>query len=567
MKGFPYCLLLALLLLAGCTGPSEPAHSLPSAALPFTRSNEDAGLRFTHADGSSGRKYFAEVMGPGCALVDLTGDDRPDIYLVNGATLPGAPPEKLTDAFYRNNGDGTFTDATSTSGLNDPRYGMGVCAGDYDGDGRLDLYVTNVGRNTLYRNRGDGTFEDVTTRAGVGAGGFSTGAAFADYDGDGDLDLYVARYVTWSPESDRPCTAADGARMVRVYCRPSVYPPAQGILYRNNGNGSFTDVTSRAGLGLPGRSLGVLWSDVDEDGDPDLFVANDMGSNFLFINQGNGRFTEEGLSRGVAVGEGGRAQASMGVVSFDYDGDGHLDLGCTNFSGEYLALYRNLGDGSFEDVSGESGLVGLTAPYVGFGVLAPDLDLDGHPDLFVANGHVTEAAEQFYPGVKFAQPKLLLQNAAGHFSNRSAGTALSTPRVGRGAAFGDWDGDGDLDILVANWKDQPDLLRNTYPNNARALRLKLVGKRNHFGIGSWIELRTRNVRQVREVCSGGSYLSQSELIQTFGTGPNSAPSEVRVRWPGGEWESWQGIQGGNLHVLREGSGSRVKSNGPGGGNR
>ncbi|MGV3725043.1 MAG: CRTAC1 family protein [Actinomycetota bacterium] len=494
--------------------------------------------------------------------MDLTGDDRPDIYLVNGAALPGAADQKAADAFYRNNGDGVFSDATAASRLNDPRYGMGVSAGDYDGDARTDLYITNVGRNTLYRNQGDGTFSDVTEEAGVGGGGFSTGSAFADYDDDGDLDLYVARYVVWSPETDRPCTAQDGRREVPVYCRPSVYPAAQGLLYRNNGNGTFTEVTHRAGLALPGRGLGVLWSDVDEDGDPDLFVANDMGPNFLFINQGDGRFTEEGLSRGVAVGEGGRSQASMGVLCFDYDGDGRLDLACTNFSGEYLALYRSLGDGTFEDVSAGSGLVGLTAPYVGFGIGAPDVDLDGRPDLFVANGHVTEAAEQFYPGVKFAQPKLLLRNNAGHFSSWDAGPPFSTPRVGRGSAEGDWDGDGDVDLLVANWKDEPDLLRNTNPKAGRAIRVKLVGKRNRLGIGARVELQTEGSRQVQEVRSGGSYLSQNEFILTFGVGEAAAAVTVRVRWPGGEWEVWSGVSGGGLHVLREGSGGRLRAEAP-----
>lgn len=544
---------LAGLLMAGCPARGQSPPTAPAAAPVFTRANEEAGVRFTHTDGSSGRKYFAEVMGPGCAVVDLTGDDLPDLYLVNGAPLPGAPPGKVTDAFYRNNGDGTFTDATAESGLSDPGYGMGVCAGDYDGDGRLDLYVTNVGRNSLYRNLGSGRFQDVTRAAGVGAGGFSSGSAFGDYDGDGDLDLYVARYVRWSPEKDLPCTARDGTREVRVYCRPSVYPPEQGLLYRNNGNGTFTDVTRAAGMALPGRSLGAIWSDVDEDGDPDLFVANDMGSNFLFINQGKGRFTEEALSRGVALGEGGRAQASMGVASFDYDGDGHLDLACTNFSGEYLALYRNLGQGAFEDVSGASGLVGLTAPYVGFGVNTPDLDRDGRPDLFIANGHVTEGAEQFYPGVKFAQPKLLVRNQPSGFTAWPAGEVLTTPRVGRGSALGDWDGDGDVDLLVANWKEQPDLLRNTYATGGHFLRLKLQGKRNRFAIGARVELEAGGRKQVQEVRSGGSYLSQDELPLTFGIA--AAPTaSVRVRWPGGGWERWPDLEGSRLHTLREGSG-------------
>lgn len=551
-RGLP---LAFSLLLTGCPGPRPPA---PRTEPPFARVNAEAGVRFRHTDGSSGRKYFAEVMGPGCAVVDLTGDDLPDLYLVNGAPLPGTPGKKATDRFYRNNGNGTFTDLTAATGLDDPRYGMGVCAGDYNGDGRLDLYVTNVGRNTLYRNEGDGTFTDVTQAAGVGAGGFSSGSAFSDYDADGDLDLYVARYVVWDPTRDVPCTARDGTHEVRVYCRPSVYPPARGLLYRNNGDGTFSDVTRAAGMALPGRSLGVLWSDVDEDGDPDLFVANDMGPNFLFMNQGKGRFTEEGIARGVALGEGGRSQASMGVLSFDYDGDGHLDIACTNFSGEYLALYRNTGRASFEDVSGGVGLVGLTAPYVGFGIGAPDVDLDGHPDLVVANGHVTEGAEQFYPGVKFAQPKLLMRNSTPRFSAWEAGPTFSTPRVGRGSAHGDWDGDGDVDVLVANWKDEPDLLRNTYAGPGHWLRLSLrMRGRNPFAVGARVELQVGGHTQVQEVRSGGSYLSQDELALTFGLGSAASADRVRVRWPNGMWETWENPVGDRLHLLREGSGGRT----------
>lgn len=549
-------LLLAALgsMLGGCPGRSRPVAAPEPSRGDFTRVNAEAGLRFRHEDGSSGRKQFPEVMGAGCALVDLTGDGHLDLYLVNGARLPGEPAGPLlTNRFYRGHGNGAFTDGTTASGLGDPGYGMGCCVGDYDNDGRPDLYVTNVGKNRLFRNLGDGKFADVTATSGVAAGGFSTGAAFADYDGDGDLDLYVARYVAWTSDADIPCTTADGDRQVRVYCRPVVYPAAPDVLYRNNGDGTFTDVTSSSGVNVqPGRGLGVLWSDVDEDGDQDLFVANDMSANFLFINQGNGRFKEEGLLRGVALGENGQPQASMGVAAVDYDGDGHLDLACTNFSGEYLALYRNLGGGHFQDVSAQAGLVEATNAYVGFGLGFPDLDLDGLPDLFVANGHVTEAAEQFYPGVSLAQPKLCLFNRDGRafVSPTRPSPMVSAKRVGRGAAFGDIDEDGDVDILVLNWKDEPDLLRNNSPNPGRSLRLSLqADSGDRSGIGARIEVKSGDRVQVQELRSGGSYLSQSELTLTFGLGAAAEAETVRVRWPGGAEQSWSGLRAGQVHRL------------------
>lgn len=548
---------LALAFAAGCQPRPAPPSSAPQPITPrFVRTTGEAGLHFRHTDGESGKKLFPEVMGSGCALADFTGDGLPDIYLVNGARLIGPPAsEPDRDHFYRNNGGGKFTDVTAASGLGDPGYGMGCCAGDFDNDGHLDLYVTNLGRNTLFRNRGDGTFTDVTETAGVGAGGFSTGAAFADYDGDGYVDLYVCRYVRWSADRDVPCTAPDGQKNVRVYCRPSVYPAAADVLYHNNGNGTFTDVTAKAGVAVkPGRALGCLWSDVDEDGDPDLFVANDMSANFLFINQGNGKFREEALPRGVALGEGARAFASMGVAATDFDGDGHVDLACTNFSNEYLALYRNLGHGMFEDASARTGLVETTAPYVGFGVGFPDLNLDGHPDLFVVNGHVTEAAEYFYPNVKFAQPSLsLLNEGHGTFAvDPAAGPALATPRVSRGAAFADYDGDGDLDALVANWRGEPDLLRNDGAPRGGWIRLTLVGRRsNRAALGARVEVTVGGRTQVQEVYSGGSYCSQGDLALTFGLGSAAGADSVRVRWPGGKTETWSNLPGGKIHRLEQ----------------
>ncbi len=551
------CILLAA-FLSGCTGKARSSatmrpHPAPKAAR-FVRTTEQAGIDFEHTDGSSGKKYFPEVMGPGCAFADFTGDGRPDVFLVNGAPLPGLSlGTPIRDRLYRNEGQGKFTDITSAAGVGSTRYGIGCCAGDWDNDGDLDLYVTQLDRNTLYRNNGNGTFTDVTDAAGVGAGGFSSAAAFADYNGDGLLDLYVCRYVRWTPERDVPCTANDGTREVRVYCRPSVYPALPDILYRNNGDGTFTDVTRQAGLSVtPGRGLGCLWSDVDADGDPDLFVANDMTANFLFINQGNGTFREEGLERGVALGEGGRPQASMGIAGADVDGDGHLDLACTNFSGEYLALYRNLGTGHFEDISARAGLVEATSPYVGFGLGFPDIDLDGSPDLFVANGHVTEAAEHFYPGVTFAQPALFLRGdgAGGFAPDSAAGEDVARPRIGRGVAVADYDGDGDLDVLVANCRATPDLLRNEGLPRANWLRLRLVGRTaNRSAIGARVEVVAEGKTQVQEVRSGGSYCSQGELPLTFGLDRRSQAETVRVHWPGGKAETLKNLSAGKEHQI------------------
>jgi hypothetical protein len=570
----PVLLFLSLAGLAGCRSGGL-AESPAPPRVRFTRITAAAGIRFRHEDGSSGRLYFPELMGAGCALADFTGDGRPDIYLVNGARLPGAAPgPPFRAAFYRNNGDGTFTDVTAAAGLANERYGIGCCAGDYDNDGRLDLYVTNVGRNRLYHNNGDGTFTDVAASAGVGAGGFSSSAAFGDYDNDGNLDLFVCRYVVWTPETDRRCHVRDGDRLVRSQCLPIVYPAARSILYHNNGDGTFTDVTAAAGIAAvpPGRALGVVWTDFDADGNQDLYVTNDMSDNFLFVNQGNGRFKEEGRRRGVAAAADGRPQASMGAAVVDFDGDGRLDLACTNFVHEYLALYRNLGNGTFEDVSARSGLLQVTAPYVGFGLGFPDLDLDGWPDLFVVNGHVS-AAEGPRMREALSEPALCLLNdrRGGFVPVAQPGPDVTAPRVRRGAAFADVDGDGDVDVLVSNWRDEPDLLRNDYRpgkdvRHWMAFRLEGVHC-NRSAIGARVELRSGDRTQVQEVRSGGSYASQSDLALHFGLGEARAAAEVRVRWPGGAVETWQNLSADRVHTLRQGESAAQGSAAVGGGRK
>lgn len=521
----------------------------------FTRTTSSARIQFVHKDGSSGRWYLPEVMGPGCAFLDLTGDELPDLYLLNGAELPGADPDETYGSqFYRNNGDGTFTDVTRASGLADGRYALGCCAGDYDNDGDVDLYVTHFGRNTLYRNNGDGTFSDVTDRARVGLQGFCTGASFGDYDGDGYLDLYACRYVKWTPESNIRCTQFEGKQAVSGNCRPTVYPMDRGVLYHNNGDGTFSDHTARSGVSLSERSLGCLWTDVDEDGDADLFVANDMGANFLYINRGRGRFHEEGMSRGVALGDSGEALASMGVWAGDYDGDGHLDLACTNFSGEYLNLYRNRGNGFYEDVSAEAGVMEPTSQYVGFGVGMPDLDLDGWADMVVVNGHVSESADRFMPGATINQPTLCFQGGqtARFELIPEPGGGLSVPRLSRGLAFADYDRDGDLDLLIANRGAEVDLVRNDTPGRGNWLRLKLRGvKCNRNAIGARVEVTAQGRSWIQEVYSGSSYLSQSEFPLTFGLGTSAKAEKVRVHWPGGGIQEWSDLAAKKQHTLTE----------------
>ena len=550
-----------LLLVGGCIHPTPQARALrpvshvsSPSVIRFTRTTTEAGLRFVHRDGSSGRYYLPEVMGPGCAFVDLTGDELPDLYLLNGAALPGAPPGLVYGSrLYRNNGDGTFADVTQGSGLEDGKYALGCCAGDYDNDGDTDLFVTHFGESTLYRNTGKGSFSDATQEAGIRVRGFCTGASFADYDGDGYLDLYVCRYVKWTPETNRRCAQMAGEQSVQGNCKPTVYPAERGVLYHNNGDGTFTDQTTKAGMTLVERSLGCVWSDIDDDGDPDLYIANDLGPNYLYINRG-GRFREEAMVRGVALGETGQPLAGMGVCAADYDGDGHLDLACTNFLGEYLNVYRNRGDGYFEEMSAQAGVMEPTSRYVGFGLGMPDLDLDGALDMVVVNGHVSDTADQFIPGVSIKQPSLCFRGEGkGSFVLISEpGGELTTPRFSRGLAFADYDADGDVDALVANRNGEPDLARNDSSPRGNWLQLDLRGVRcNRSAIGARVVVTAGGRSWTQEVCSGSSYLSQSDLVLTFGLGENRTAEKVSVRWPGGGTQEWSNLAAGKRHVNKE----------------
>jgi hypothetical protein len=526
------------LLLAGCTAHPPPAAPPPPTAAdpaPFVDVAAAAGVRFRHVTGGEPPLNILQTAGAGGALFDADGDGRLDLFLVNGRHLDGRrEKEPPRHALYRNNGDGTFTDVTARAGLGGG-YGMGCAVADVDGNGHLDLYVTHYGPNTLYRNNGDGTFTDVTARAGVAAGGWSTSAAFADMDGDGDLDLYVARYLRFAPGESRELCEVEG---IKVACPPRYYEGQSGILYRNNRDGTFTDVTRASGVThTEGKGLGCLWWDADDDGDMDLYIANDGVANNLYRNDGTGRFTDVALLSGAALSPAGGAEGSMGVDAGDVDGDGRFDLFIGNFQNETSALYRNDGEMRFTYATAEWGLAEATFPALTFGVGFLDYDNDGWPDLFAANGHVQDAIERIDPQCTFSQPRQLFRNlGSGRFADVSAqaGPGIMTPAVGRGAAFGDWDDDGDVDILVTNNGGPAMLLRNEVGRRRHWLSLRLVGRApNRDAIGARVRLRAGGRTQVREVRSGGSYASASDFRLHFGLGDASTADSLEIHWPDG----------------------------------
>jgi hypothetical protein len=499
-----------------------------------------SGITFRHSPGGKPPLTILQTAGAGCAFLDYDNDGWLDVFLVgSGRVRDGVP----LHALYRNNhalgpgptpdGAPAFTDVTASSGIRDGDYGMGCAVGDYDGDGRLDLYVTCHGTNALYHNNGDGSFTDVATRAGVATRGWSTSAAFADYDGDGWLDLYVARYVDFSAAAPQFCPRGG----VPLACAPTLYASEYGVLYHNNGNGTFTDVTERAGAKSAGKSLGVVWADYDGDGRPDLFVANDNAPNNLFHNDGGGRFHDVAVAAGVAYGPQGNAEASMGVDCGDYDGDGRLDLLFTNFQNEGAGLYHNEGKTGFLAAADRAGLLAPTLPVLGFGAGFLDFDNDGLLDIFLANGHVQDAIQRVDAACAFAQPRQLFRNRGdGSFADvtAAAGPALTAPAVGRGVAFGDYDNDGDVDILVNNNGGPPMLLRNETPRDHHWLRVRLAGRPpNRFAAGARITLEAGGRHQVREVHSGSSYASASDFRVHFGLGPATRADRVTVRWPDG----------------------------------
>jgi enediyne biosynthesis protein E4 len=553
--------LLSILIVA--SGFSRKA--LDASNRTFTDATTAAGLRFGHNSGAFGKKYLPETMGSGVAFLDVDNDGWQDVLFVqsmnwpklgargSGARGSGTPSYP---ALYRNNHNGTFTDITRTSGLAVEMYGLGVAAADFDNDGDVDIYLTALGPDRLFRNMGGGRFEDVTARAGVGDPGFSTSAVWFDYDRDGRLDLFVANYVDWSPEKDLFCTL-DGR--TKSYCTPESYKGQSPTLYRNNGDGTFENVTRKAGLYDPSnKMLGVALIDYDNDGALDLFAANDTQPNRLFRNKGDGTFADVGLTAGVAFNEAGVARAAMGVDAADFDGSGRQSLIIGNFSNEMMALYANEGNGLFIDEAptsaiGKASLLALT-----FACFFFDFDLDGLPDIFAANGHVADDISAVQRNVTYAQAPHLFRNlGAKKFEvlTASVGPAFRQPMVARGAAYGDYDNDGDLDIVVTTNNGPARLLRND-GGNSRMVRVSTIGaSSNRDGIGARVRVLVDDgPARWAMVKTGSSYCSQSELPLTFGLGPASRVSGIEVAWPNGKTERLPGVAANNAITIQEGKG-------------
>ena len=603
----------------------------PVFAVTFVDVTEEAGIDFQHVNGASDKKYIIETMSSGAAFFDFDNDGDLDIYFVNGAALPqssysrtSASPSSLhprdnlyhvsvtaelvpTNKLFANNGDGTFTDVTAQAGVGDRRYGMGCVVGDIDNDGDADVYVTNFGANLLYRNNGDGTFTNVTSQAGVGDARCSASAAFFDYDLDGYLDLYVVNYLDYTLEKHRIWLGRTG---LPTYCGPSFYFGEADILYHNNGDGTFTDVTQEMNVyRRTGKGLGVICGDVNDDGFPDIYVANDTRANFLYLNHWGRGFHTVSEIMGVAYNRSGIDEAGMGVDLGDYDRDGRFDIFVTNFSGETNTLYRNHGKDGFTDVTEAANLGSASVLSLGFGTKFFDGDNDGFLDLFVANGHINDLIEQIDEEVTYTQSdQFFLNNGDGTFTDVSlySGSYFSTRKVGRGAAFGDYDNDGDIDILITNNGQSPVLLRNDGGNRQNWLKIQAIGtsppallpsdlspdpsptrrgekvvrgvspfplrpldsrvaeeggwgvrSSNRDGIGAQIKVVVGELAQIEEVRSGGSYLSDHDRRVHFGLGETTQVDRVEIRWPSQVIDKIENVPANHLLVVTEGAGHRL----------
>ncbi len=548
-RSFSFVLILLAAVLLACAeadGDTEVSTAVSATAPIFVERASEAGLDFVHRNGADGEYNYPELLVGGGALLDFDDDGLLDVYLVQSGPVPGsagnAAPGAAGDGpaadrpgnrLYRNLGDGAFEDVTDAAGVGDTSYGAGAAAADYDRDGLVDLYVMNVGPNRLYRNLGDGAFEDVTERAGVGDAAWSSSSAFFDYDGDLDLDIFVANYVVWSADRERPCLGPNG---LRNYCNPAEYPAAPDTLYRNDGDGRFSDVSEAAGIrSVAGPGLGVVAADFDGDDLVDLYVANDQAANHLWLNRGDGTFREDALARGAALNELGQPEAGMGIAVADPDGDGDLDLFLTHLSGETNTFYRNDGGGFFQDVTDEARLGGVSQPYTGFGTSWFDYDGDGVLDLFIANGKVTPGDTAAFD---YREPNQLLRGLrSGGYEDASAGAGAAPEllEVSRGAAFGDLDNDGDVDILVVNNEGPARLLRNEVGNAASWLIVDLCGGGvfDRSAIGARVTVEAAGSEWTRDVRPAHGFAVANDPRVHFGLGDVERADWLEVRWPDG----------------------------------
>jgi enediyne biosynthesis protein E4 len=533
----------------------------------LTNVTATAGIQFQHNSGAYGGKLLPETLGSGCAFLDYDRDGWQDILLVNGMDWPGHQKQRSTLKLYRNNRNGTFSDVTKAAGLDIELYGMGVAVGDYNNDGFPDIYISCVGQSRLFRNTGKGTFVDVTKASGLlGRQGFSTSALWFDYDRDGLLDLFVCNYVRWSPEHDVFCSL-DGTH--KSYCTPEAYRGDTCWLFHNRGDGTFEDATASSGIfDSSSKSLGVAMFDYDQDGWPDLLVANDTQPNKLYKNLHNGKFKDVGVEAGLAFSTEGKARAGMGVDTGDFENSGKPGVAVTNFDNEMIGLYRSAGAGSvasgsagagtYDDIAIASGLGGASRSTLGFGCAFFDANLDGWLDLAVANGHIDETVRNIRGNVGYAQaPQLFLNQRGGKFRDvaQEVGGGFAAPIVGRGLAYGDFDRDGDLDLLMTTNNGPAYLYRNDQTGANRSIRFQLIGtKSNRDAIGATVKIFSGGLSQSRAVRGGSSYLSQSELPVTFGVGKSEKIERVTIDWPSGRNEEYKDLANGRSYELVENKG-------------
>jgi enediyne biosynthesis protein E4 len=531
----------------------------PATDVQFADVTAAVRVDFQHESSATSNKYLIETMGGGVALLDYDNDGRLDIFFTNGAQIDdpmpdGKAPDKSNPKFwnrlYHQNADGTFTDVTERAGLTgmpQNHYDMGVAVGDYDNDGLEDIYVTGYGGNTLYHNNGNGTFTDVTKAAGVAGGGWSASAGFFDYDNDGKLDLFVTRYVDWTFKTNRYC--GEKKPGFRAYCHPDNYEGVTNLLYHNNGDGTFSDVSAKAGIANPnGKGLGVSFADYDGDGFTDIFVANDSVQCFLYHNNGNGTFTELGLLAGVGFNEDGKTFAGMGADFSDFNNDGYPDIVVTDLSNERYMVFRNNGDGSFRDVTNLSGVGSASLAFSGWSMHLFDYDNDGWKDLFVAQAHVMDTIQQTSPNLRYLQPPLLLRNESGHFVRVLAGDVFQRNWAGRGAAFGDIDNDGDVDLVVSNLGQKSYVLRNEGGNRQTWIGIETIGKRsNRDGIGSRVKVVSASgAAQYFTVSTTVSYLSASDKRLVVGLSGDPLAKLVEIHWPSGAVQKFENVKAGQM---------------------